>query len=175
MLNYEYLWKALEALAIELKGTGLVVQEAIQDLKSAKTLFTSQQANPDSPAAVEAQLYLDKAEANLLSLAESCQGRKYADNWQNVIEEARQKGMGETSKPLRSFVPGVPKGQDWVRLKTSDLVSAKDIRATAARLGLECKPHETESILVYGKSDEIKKFIREISEKARPKKQGQEE
>ena len=170
-MNYEYLWKALEALAIELKGTGLDVQETIQDLKSAKTLFTVQHADPDSPTAVEAQLYLDKAEANLLSLAEPCRGKKYVDNWLKVIEEARQKGMGETSKPLRSFVPGVPKGQDWVRIKTSELVTEKDEKATAVRLELECKPQEQESILVYGKSDNIKKFIREIAEKARPKKQ----
>ncbi len=172
MLNYEYLWKALETLAMELKGVGLDVQETIQDLKSAKTLFTSQQADPDSPIAVEAQLYMDKAEANLLSLAESCQGKKYADNWLRTIEEARQKGMGENPQPVRSFVPGVPKGQDWVRIKMGDVVNAKDIQETASRLGLECRPHESKSVLVYGKSDEIKRFIKEIAEKVRPKKQG---
>lgn len=168
-LNYEYVWKILEALAIEMKEKGQnVPQEAIEDLKSAKTLFTVQRVDPNTSTA-EAQLYLDKAEATLLTLAESCQGKEYADDWLKKVEDARIKGLGETGKAAKSFVAGVPKGQDWVRITTTDIVSSRDVHAAAARMGLECKSQNHDSILVYGKSEDVKKFIREIAEKTRPK------
>lgn len=171
-MNYEYVWKVLEALAIEMRERGQnVPQEAIEDLKSAKTLFTVQHVDPNAPI-VDAQLYLDKAEVTLLSLAESCIGKKYVDDWLRRIEDARVKGLGEKSKPAKSFVAGVPKGQDWVRIRTTDIISSRDMYAAAARLGLECKSQEHDSILVYGKSEDIKRFIKEIAEKTRPKKQG---
>jgi len=170
-LNYMYVWKVLEALAIEMKENGLdVPQEAIEDLKSAKTLFSVQQVDPNVPTA-NAQLYLDRAEATLLAMAESCHGREYAEHWLRKVEDARLKGFEQKSTPERSFIAGVPRGQDWVRIKAVENFSSGDICAVAARMGLGYKTQEHDRVLVYGKPEDIRSFIREIAEKARPKKQ----
>ena len=90
-MNYESVWRLLEGLMVELKAKGIAIpQEAVDDLKSAKTLTSIYKTESvTSNVASDIALYLDKVEPSLLSLAESEIGKEYAEEWQNRIYKAR--------------------------------------------------------------------------------------
>ncbi|MEM2921387.1 MAG: DUF2096 family protein, partial [Candidatus Bathyarchaeia archaeon] len=160
----------LEALAVEMKEMGLdVPQEVHEDLKSAKTLFSVQEVDANVDMS-RAQFYLDRAETTLIAMAESYGGRDFAEKWLVKIEEARLRGLEETQKPVRVFISGVPKGQHWVRIRATEDIGQRELCSIATQRGLECKVQENGYVLVFGRAEDVKVFIREIAEKTRPKK-----
>jgi len=171
-MNYEYLWKALEGLIVELTNKGITIpQELVDDLKSAKTLISIHKAEPMAlDIATEIELYIEKVESNLLYLAESDIGKEYADECLRRIHDARRKGLSEKPKVTSRFVSGVPKGEYWIRIEASDLISNREIDKLLAKLNLSSKLQENGYILVYGKEENVKAFIKEVGEKILKKK-----
>ena len=80
-MNYEHVWKVLEALIVEFgKKSIKVPKQYMEDLKSALTFIRIHNSEPsDSNVIAEIERYIYTVEINLLSLAETEQGVKYAD------------------------------------------------------------------------------------------------
>ena len=171
-MNYEYLWKVLEDLFVELTKKGVTVPaELLDDLKSAKTLITICNAEPTAlEVATQIELYLDNVESNLLYLAESDLGKRYADKIMEKLDEARQKGLEEKVVVPSKYVSGVQKGEHWIRINISDLVSIEELYSLFKKFKLSSKTQEDGYILVHGKEEDIKAFIKEIGGKIREKK-----
>ncbi len=171
-MNYEHLWRVLEDLFVELTNKGVTVpEELLNDLKSAKTLITIYNAEPTAlEAATQIEMYLDNVESNLLYLAESNLGKEYANNLLTKINEARQKGLEEKVPVPSKFVPGVQKSEHWIRIDISDLISGKELDSLLKRLNLSSKPQEDGYLLIHGKEENVKAFVKEISEKIKAKK-----
>lgn len=171
-MNYEYLWKVLEELILELKNKGVTVPpELVEDLKSAQTFISRYRTEPTALHIVtEIELYLEKVESNLLYLAGSDVGEEYADECLRRIYEARRKGLSEKTTVTSRFVSGVPKGEHWIRIKVSDLISDRELGELLEKLGLSSKPQENDYLLIHGKEENVKAFIKEVSEKIRKKK-----
>jgi len=171
-MNYEHLWKVLEELFVEKTKKGVTVpEELLDDLKSAKTLITIYNAEPTAlEVATQIEMYLGNGEANLLSLAESGLGKKYANKFMEKVNEARQKGLEEKVVVPSKFVPGVRKGEHWIRIDISDFLSSEELDSLLRKLNLSSKPQEDGYILVHGKEENVKAFIKEISGKIREKK-----
>jgi len=170
-MNYEYLWKALEELIVELKKKRVtVIPELVDDLKSAQTLIKIY--STDSTAievATDIERYLEKIEANLIYLARSDVGEKYSDDCLKIVHEARMKGLREKAKVPTTFVSGVPKGAHWIRFKISDLIDDEEVDMLLEKLGLLSAMQEDGYLLIHGKEESVKAFIREVSEKIRNK------
>ena len=171
-MNYERLWKTLEELMVELTKKEITIpQELVDDLKSAKTLISIHKAEPTAlEIATEIELYIEKVESNLLYLAESDIGKEYADECLRRISEARRKGISEKTTPPSRFISGVPKGEHWIRIEASDIISDEEINKLLEKLSLSSKMQDDGYLLVHGKEENVKAFIKEVSEKVKKKK-----
>lgn len=169
-MNYEYLWKELEALAIELRSKSKdVPNEVIENLKAAKTLMTIQRVDPSSPVSEDIEEYLRMTEAALMSNAEYSIGKDYVDRWLRRLEEAKAKGLREVPKRQVGFVAGIPKGNDWVRVRVSELMDMKELDSIAHSLGLSKRIEAEDTVLLYGPPEKTKAFLRELTEKVKRK------
>ena len=169
-MDYEYLWKALEALALDLRSKGKdVTQDVIDDLKAAKTLMSIQRVDPSSPVASDVEEYLRKVEAALLSNAEYDVGSEYADQWLSRLEEAKKKGAHEIPQRRAGFVAGVPKGNDWVKVTVTELVDMRELEKMASGLDLSNRRESEDTVRVYGQPEKVKAFIRQLAEKTKRK------
>ena len=171
-MDYEYLWKALEELIVELKKKHVtVLPELVDDLKSAQTLIKIYRTDPTAlEVATEIERYLEKVEANLIYLAHSDVGKEYGDACVKRLHEARLKGLRETVKVPSTFVTGVPKGAHWIRFKISDLIDDEEMDLLLEQLKLTSAMQEDGYHLIHGKEENVKAFVKEVSEKIRDKK-----
>lgn len=174
-MNYEYLWSVLEELIVELRSKGVpVAPELMDDLKSAQTFINIYRTEPTAlEIATKIALYLDKVESNLLYLAESDIGEDYAKEYMRRISEARMKGLREKATVKPRFVSGVPKGEHWIRIEVSDLLSEKELNTLIERYGLSSKTQDNGYLLIHGRKENVKTFIKEVSEKIEKKKLSQ--
>jgi len=174
-MNYKSVWRLLERLMVELRAKGIAIpREAVDDLKSAKTLTSIYKTESTSAnVASDIAFYLEKVEPSLLSLAESQIGQEYAEEWQNRIDKARREAPEEAAVSSR-FVPGIAKGEHWIRIKTSNLIADSDLAESAKKLNLSCKQQDDGYLLVYGSRENVKTLIREVSTKIRKGTSGDE-
>lgn len=169
-MNYEYLWKELEFLVIELRSKDKrIPKEVVEDLKSARTLMTIQKINPSSPIKAEVEDFLSRTEMALLSHAEFYLGKKYADKWFRRIQEAKSKDSNYTDEKKLSFVTGIPKGEDMVRVRVSELIDMPSLVKMSSSLGLEYRKENKNVIIIHGSPEKIRVFMRQLTEKVKRK------
>jgi len=169
-LNYEYLWKELEAMVIELRSKGKdVPKDAIENLKAAKTLMSIQRVDPSSTAGEDVEEYLRMTEAGLMSSIEYYFGRENAEQWLLRLVEARERGLHETYERQVGFVAGVPKGEDWVRIRITELVDAKELDSMVRGLGLSKRVEAEDTVLLHGPPEKVKAFMKQLTERVRRK------
>jgi hypothetical protein len=170
-LNYEHVWKALEELIVEFGKKGIKVpKQHLEDLKSAQTFIRIHNTEPsDSNVIAEIERYIDTVEINLLSLAETELGAKYADECMHRIYDARMKGVnGKIIVPTK-FVAGVPKEDHWVRIQVTDLLTTDELDQLLSTYQLSSKPQENGYVLIHGTRENVKALIRAMSQNLRSK------
>ncbi len=113
--------------------------------------------------------YLGELEAELVSLAEKELGEDFANEWPEKIVEARHT-ESEKVEMQRGFMPGVPRSDYWIRIRTSDTISGEELRDIAARQGLSTRDGGTGTVVVHGEKSKVKKVVREIAKKMGGKK-----
>ena len=170
-MNYDGLWKILEKLMAELMGKGVTIpQELMEDLKSAKFYISIYKTNPTAlDIAENIELYIENVESNLLYLAESDMGKAYADEWLRKIYSARE----EESKPTTAatgFVMAIPKSEHWIRINLSDFMVEEDIQELLKMLNLSSTPQENGYLLIHGKEENVKAFVKKVGEKIERRK-----
>jgi len=164
--NYEELWKALASLAgiIQQKGEK-IPSDVMKDLKSAKTLISVFRADPSHIEIVSRiETYLENVEAHLLYVAENKIGKQFAEHWLKDLVEARRKALEPKPMITSKFVPGIPRGEHWVRVQITDKIKKGIVERTAKSLGLSSKTQEDGYLLVYGEREKIKELIRRLRE-----------
>ncbi|MEE8322493.1 MAG: DUF2096 family protein [Candidatus Bathyarchaeia archaeon] len=170
-MNYQYLWKALEELIFELKKKQItVLPELLDDLRSAHTLIKIY--GTDSSAlevATDIERYLENIEANLIYLAHSDVGEEYGEDCLKRVHDARIRGLHEETKIPTTFVSGVPKGAHWIRFKISDLIDDKEVDILLEKWELLGSMQEDGYLLIHGKKENVKAFIKEVSKNIRNK------
>jgi len=166
-MDYDELWKTLEDLVVELtKKRVTLPEELISDLKSAKTLINILKTEPTAVDLVtKIEIYMGNLESNLLYIAESDVSKNYADLWMAKIMNARSGKNAEQPIVKARFVSGIPKGEHWIRLKPSGLIADSKLRELLKKFDLKSKLHENTYLLISGKEENIKSFIKEIGEK----------
>lgn len=165
-MDYEYVWKILEELMLKLTEKKITFpQELIDDLKSAKTMMNIYRTDPTSlEITTNIEFYLEKIEADLLHIAETELGKKYADQYLKRIDDARTKDLGKRATVLPTFVSGIPKGDHWIRIDPKNLIDNKEVDKLLQKLDLSSKKQKDGYILVHGKEENVKAFLKEVNE-----------
>jgi hypothetical protein len=159
MMGYEEIWKVLDSLLTDLKQRGEVIPaEVMKDLHSAKTMIQILKADPGHAENIpKVEIYLENVEFHLVSMAQGRFGQRYVERWMKKIEEARKEASEK--RVTSRFIPGIPKGKDWVRVQVTKETPRKDIEKLAERIKLSHKIQEDGYILVWGKGRKVKSFI----------------
>jgi hypothetical protein len=171
-MNYEHVWKVLEQLILDLRRKGVTVSpELVDDLKSAQTYINIAKTDPTALDIVtDIELYLEKVESNVMYLAQTDVSDSYATEWLRRVSEARATGLDEAPPEKPKFVSGVPKGDHWVRLQVSDLIPEVDLNPLINQFNLSTIPQDNGYLLVHGKTEDVKAFLKEITSKISKKR-----
>lgn len=61
-----------------------------------------------------------------------------------------------------SFIPGIPKGEYWIRLNTSEIPVGEEIGGLLSKFPLTAKPQDDGYLLIYGAKESVKAFLNEV-------------
>jgi hypothetical protein len=98
--------------------------------------------------------------------AQSKFGQAFTEEWMERIQTARG-SKAEDEKPSSSskFVPGLPRGQKWVRVQVTKDTSEKEIKQLAEDAGLFSRLQDDGYILVCGEDEKLKLFLKKSTER----------
>ena len=170
-MGYLAVWKVLEEMITDLKKKGVTVPANIlNDLRYARTLINVLKADPTRlETSQKIEEYLNNVEAYLISEGQKF-GDKYVEGWVKRLEEANRKIFEEEEETR--FVPGLPREQRWIRIKPSEDMPVEALKALANELNLSFEMQNDGYLLVYGKDEHLKDFVKKMATKYgfKPKK-----
>jgi len=167
-MGHEEVWKTLADLITEFRKRGeSIPSEVMENLRAAKTMIEVLRADPSRVENVPSiEMYLGNVESHLMFNAQKNFGSDFVEEWMKKIKEAREtKAVGEKPAPSSKFVPGLPRGQKWVRVQVSKETPEKQIKKLAEDTGLSFKVQKDGYMLVYGDDDKLKLFVKKAAEK----------
>ena len=173
-MGHEEVWKTLNDLIIEIRKKGEIIPpEVMADLRAAKTLMHVLKADPTKTENVPTiEMYLGNVESHLVFAAQAKFGTEFVNHWMKKLREAREKPDVEVPAETASkFVPGLPRGQRWVRVQVSAETPKEEIEELVRESGLECRMQDDGYMLVYGEGEKLKRFIKRTAAKLRVAKQ----
>jgi len=167
-MGHDEVWKTLADLITEFRRRGeFIPSNVMEDLRAAKTMIHVLRADPNRVENVPSiELYLGNVESYLIYEAQKKFGLEFVEEWMQRIKEAREtKPVGEKHEPSSKFVPGLPRGQKWVRVQVSEKTPEKEIKRLAEETGLSSKVQTDGYLLVYGEDEKLKLFVKKAAEK----------
>ena len=169
-MGYAATWRVLESIAAEFRGKGVAIPLGIiEDLRSARATIRMMKSGASNEEIIQRiERYLVKVEAYLISEGEKLFSAEHVDGWLNRLNEARKKAVDEREEETR-FAPGFPREQQWIRVKHSTELPIGKLVALATELSLSYKIMADNSLIIYGKEDQIKMAIKRMTVKRRPK------
>jgi hypothetical protein len=167
-LGYEEVWGVLSDLLTELRKKGETIPaDVVNDLRSAKTMIQVLKADLTHIENIpRIETYLENVEFHLISTAQDKLGVESVERWMKKLEEARRRVYQE-EKATPRFVPGIPRDKRWVRVQVTEDTPRKDIERLAEENRLSSKMQEDGYVLVYGKNENIKSFLKKMAERFR--------
>lgn len=164
-MSWEARWKILSDTIVDLCRRGeRVPQNIVNDLRSAKVMLEvvrADRARPENVARLEE--YLSNVESYVLSAAKNVFGEDYVNNILRRLCELEREGF-ILEEPTR-FRPGLPREERWVRIQVTEMTPLEFIREVASGLNLKFRVEEDGYVLVYGAEENVKAFIKKISER----------
>lgn len=166
-MTYLAAWKVLEKMIADFRKRGVSIPaDVMSDLRSAKTLINVLRADPSyTETSQRIEEYLLKVESHLISEGQKLFGADYVQEWLKWLDEAISKPFEEEEKGEMRFVPDVPKEYRWIRVKPSVELSIEKLEALAKDSNLSYKIQNDGYLLVYGKAENIKDFVKKMTTK----------
>ncbi len=170
-MGYGEVWKVLDNLIIEFRKRGeSVPSNVIEDLRAAKTMIQVLKADPNRTENIPSiEMYLSNVESYLVFVGQQKFGDEFYDRSMAKLREAREtvRAGGEEAawESASKFVPGIPRGQRWVRVQVSDETPEREIEELASECGLSTKKQTEGFVLVYGEEEKLKLFVQKTGEK----------
>jgi len=164
--SLELRWKVLSDLLVELRAHGAEVPpDVVKDLRSAKSLIEVLKVSPECEGvAGRIDALLANVEAFLLAEAEVRLGPEEAKRWGKKLSEAVSRAEVARLEERIRFRPGLPRGEYWVRVRTSDEIPRELVEELAGEEGVSVSPQPDGFLLVSGDRDKVRSFIRRLSE-----------
>jgi hypothetical protein len=166
-VSYEKTWKVLADLLIELQERGeKIPADVMNDLRSAKTMIQVLRADPTHTENISRiDTYLRSVESYGIFTAEKY-GTDLVEGWLKKLKEPKEVKTKE-KKTASRFISGVPRDKNWVRIEISEDISSEDIRKLVEESDVSYKMQENGYIYVYGNRENIKFFMKKMTEKFR--------
>jgi len=163
-MGYLAVWKVLEEMVIEFRKKGLPVPAAVMnDLKSARTMIKI--INIDASrgeTAQKAEEYLGNVESYLVTEAQKEFAPECIDAWLRRLEEASCEICEEKGEESR-FISGLPRDQKWIRVEPLASLPLEKLEQLAEESNLSCSVQQDGRLLVYGKAEDIKGFVKKMT------------
>jgi hypothetical protein len=169
-MGYQAVWKVLEEIIIELRKKGVATpQSVMSDLKSAKVLMKIMDASQKDlgETAPKVEQCLGSVEAYLVTEAQKIFEPARIDEWLRRLEKASCDTCavcGEEGKEETKFVSGIPRDQKWIRVEPIATLPLEKLKQLAEKQNLSSHLQEDGRLLVYGKAENIKAFVKEMTE-----------
>ena len=169
-MGYLAAWKVLEEIIIELRKKGVATpQSVMSDLKSAKVLMKIMDASQKDlgETAPKVEQHLGSVEAYLITEAQKIFEPARIEEWLRRLEEANCDMCavcGEEGKEETKFVSGIPRDQKWIRVEPIATLPLEKLKQLAEKQNLSSYMQENGRLLVYGKAENIKAFVKEMTE-----------
>jgi len=165
-MGYLATWKVLDEMITDFRKKGITVPaNVISDLRHAKTLINVLRADPsclDTSQKIEE--HLRSVESYLVSEGQKKFGEGYVEEWLKRLDEASQQVFEEEERETR-FISGLPREQKWIRVKPSAELPIEGLKALADELNLSYNMQDDGCLLVYGKEEIIKGFVKKMTTK----------
>lgn len=164
-MGYLAVWKVLEEMIIEFRKKGIPIPATVMnDLKSARTMIKIMNVDASHVETIQkAEEYLGNVESYLVTEAQKKFTPEYIDEWLRRLEEASyeiHEEKGEESK----FISGLPREQKWIRVEPLASLPLEKLKQLAEESNLSCSVQEDGRLLVYGKAEDIKVFIKKMTQ-----------
>jgi len=144
----------------------------MSDLKSAKTMIRLIDAAEEGRGEIGPRIeqYMASVEAYLITEAQKCFPSERIDEWLRRLQVSSCDvcaGQPKTTETEESrFVPGLPRDQKWVRVTPINSLPAEKLKQLADETNLQVKPEKDSHMIVFGKAEDIKQFIKKMTQQA---------
>lgn len=170
-MGYQGVWKVLEEIILEFRKKRVTVPQAIMnDLKSAKVMIKIMDADESrGETAPKVEQYLGSVEAYLVTEAQKKFEPARIDEWLRRLEAAACEigGVeGKEKEEASRFISGVPRDQKWIRVEPLTSLPLEKLKQLAKETNLSGTMQEDGRLLVYGKAEDIKEFVKTMTELA---------
>jgi len=165
-MGYSAVWRCLEEIITDFRKRGITIPaEIMNNLKSAKTMIKILKADTSrAETAEKIEEYLASVESYIVSEGQKTFGTEYVDKWLKRLDEASRKILEEEEEKAR-FIPGLPRKQKWIRVKPSAELPLESLKLLAAKSKLSYKIQDDGYLLVSGKDERIKEFVKKMTTK----------
>ncbi len=164
-MNYDEKWRILADFLTELKERGKIIPvEIMNDLRSAKTVIQVLKADPtciDTGSRIEK--YLRNIESYAISTGEGID-KSIAEDWLRKLKDKKMENPEEKTVEKSTFIHGIPRNENWVRIKILDDISSENLKKIAKENNLSYKTQENCYVIVHGDPKNIKKLIKTVTE-----------
>lgn len=165
-MGYLTAWKVLDEVIKDFRKRGITIPtNIVSDLRFVKTLIDVLKADPSSlEVRKRIEEYICNIEAYLISEGQERIGNKWVGEWIKRLDEAIKTPFDEEREEV-NFIPGIPREQCWIRVKPSEELTVEILKALAVELNLTFNLQKDGYLLVYGKDECIKEFVKKIATK----------
>jgi hypothetical protein len=163
-MGYLAVWKVLEEIIMEFRKKRLPVPATVMnDLKSARTMIKIMNADEGhGETRQKIEEYLGTVEAYLVTEAQKHFAPEHIDTWLKRLEIANRETCEENAEESR-FIAGVPRDQQWIRVEPLANLSIEKLKQLAKETNLSTSVQEDGRMLVYGKAENIKEFVKKMT------------
>lgn len=164
-MGYLATWKVLEEMITDFRKKGIAVPaDIVSNLRHAKTLINVLRVD-SSHLQTNQKIaeHLRSLESYLVSEGQKRFGTAYVEEWIRRLDKASIKAI-EEEKETR-FISGVPRDQKWIRVKPSAELPIEGLKALADDFDLSYRVHDDGCLLVHGKEEHIKDFVKKMTTK----------
>jgi hypothetical protein len=159
-------------MIIEFRKKGLAIPATVMnDLKSARTMIKLMDVDESrGETAQKAEEYLGNVEAYLVTEAQKKIAPEYIDAWLRRLEEASCETCEAKAEESR-FISGLPRDQKWIRVEPLASLPPEKLKQLARETNLSTSVQEDGRLLVYGKAEDVKEFVKKMTEETSKKQQ----
>jgi hypothetical protein len=163
-MGYLAAWKVLEEISTDLRKKGAnVPTKIITDLRNARTLINILNADPRRVETIQKiEEYLQSLEVYIVSEGENKFGAEYVKKWLEKLNNAAKETVREDEGETR-FVAGAPRDHRWIRVQPTEELPIGKIKALAAESKLMYNLQNDDSMLIYGKDEHLKDFVKKMT------------
>jgi len=156
-------WKVVEEMITALRGKGIVIpSETMAELQSAKTLIHVLEADPSrADTSQEIDKCLFNVESYVASEGQIMFGIEYVNKWLTRLDQAKE-ALEEMKEEPKSL-PNIPRGAKWIRINPS--AQSIDSKKLADELHLSCITQSKGFLLVQGKDEQLREFVKKMAAK----------